>query len=61
MIAYLTGIIGAWIFSDGLYSILLYTGKTAYHGEKQTWRRDHWIRVVRMVLGCTLIIFGGRI
>lgn len=61
MIPYLTGIIGTVIFMDGLFSIILYTGKLAYHGEKQTWRRDHSIRIVRMVLGFTLIIFGGRI
>ena len=58
MIIYLTGIIGAWIFSDGLYSILLYLNKSAYHGRKQTWRRDHWIRVARMGLGLILIAFG---
>ena len=58
MITYLMGIIGAWIFSDGLYSIFLYLNKPAYHGRKQTWKRDHWIRVVRMGLGLILIVFG---
>ena len=49
------GIVGAWIFSDGLYSILLYTGTPAYHGPKQTWARDHSLRCVRMALGLFLV------
>jgi hypothetical protein len=52
------GVIGAWVFSDGLYSILLYTGKPAYHGPRQTWMRDHWIRLVRMALGLVLVAFA---
>jgi len=55
---YLLGVIGAWVFSDGLYSILLYLNKPAYHSRKQTWKRDHWIRCCRMILGLILISFG---
>ena len=58
MIEYTLGVIGAWIFSDGLYSIFLYLNKPAYHRGKQTWKRDHWIRVVRMLLGLYLILVG---
>ena len=58
MTDYLLGIIGAWLFSDGLYSILLYLNAPAYHGKKQTWRKDHWIRVCRMTLGVILIVLG---
>lgn len=53
-----TGIIGAWIFSDGLYSIMLYLDKPGYTGARQTWKRDHWIRAVRSILGIFLIIIG---
>jgi len=58
---YLIGVIGAWIFSDGLYSILLYLGKPGFNGVLQTWKRDHWIRVVRMILGLILIAIGAYI
>jgi len=57
--AYITGIIGAWLFSDGLLSIFLYLNEIGYHGKKQTWRRDHWIRCVRMGLGLILIGIGA--
>lgn len=58
LMPYFTGIIGAWIFSDGLYSIFLYLGKPGYNGPPQTWRRDHIIRVIRMILGLILIYIG---
>lgn len=59
LVTYFLGVIGAWIFSDGLYSILLYLNKPGYNGPPQTWRRDHWIRCIRMFLGFMLIAFGG--
>ena len=58
MVGITLGIIGAWIFSDGLYSLLLYWNSPAYHGPRQTWKRDHWIRLVRMALGLSLIALG---
>ena len=59
MIGYFIGIIGAWIFTDGLLSILLYLDEIGYHGKKQSWRRDHWIRCVRMALGLILVGLGA--
>jgi len=55
---YWLGVIGAWIFSDGLYSLILYLSADGHNGRKQTWARDHWLRVVRMTLGVTLVIMG---
>jgi negative regulator of sigma E activity len=57
--SYCIGLIGMWIFSDGLYSLALYLNAESYNGNKQTWRRDHWVRAVRMVFGVILIVMGG--
>lgn len=56
---YCLGVIGAWLFSDGLYSILLYLNKPGYNGAEQTWRRDHWIRALRGVLGLIIMALGA--
>lgn len=60
MTVYIIGLIGMWIFSDGILSWTLYLNAPSYEGsKKQTFRRDHWVRLVRMALGITLMIFGG--
>jgi len=57
---YSIGIIGCWLFSDSIYSITLYLNAPSYEGShKQTWRRDHWVRIVRGLLGIALMIIGG--
>ncbi len=39
---------GVWILSDSVYSITLYINAPSYDGcPKQTWRKDHWVRLVR--------------
>ncbi len=48
-------ILGTWLFSDALYSILLYLSADGHSGKPQTWKRDHWVRVVRGVIGLALI------
>ncbi len=48
-------ILGTWLFGDAIYSILLYLTAEGYSGKKQTWARDHWVRVVRGVIGLALI------
>ncbi len=55
---YWLGCIGTWIFSDALYSLLLYISADGHSGKKQTWMRDHWVRVVRGILGITLVLMG---
>jgi hypothetical protein len=55
---YWLGVIGCWIFSDGLYSLMLYLNAEGFGGKRQTWKRDHWLRAIRMVLGIAIIIIG---
>ncbi len=57
---YITGLIGCWIFSDGAYSIALYLGAPSFRGDKQSWSKDHAIRVIRCILGIVLIVIGAR-
>lgn len=48
-----------WIFSDGVLSITLYLNAPSYEGsKKQTWKRDHWVRLVRILCGVCLMILG---
>ncbi len=50
---------GTVIFMDGLYSIILYLGKPSWRGGKaQTFKKDHWVRVVRMLLALVVIGIG---
>ena len=47
MMGYLIGLIGMWVLSDGILSWTLYLNAPSYEGsKKQTFLRDHWIRVV---------------
>lgn len=59
MIGYIIGLIGMWVFSDGILSWTLYLNAPSYEGSpKQTFRRDHWVRLVRMACGVTLMVLG---
>lgn len=50
---------GMWIFSDAVYSITLYLSAPSYEGsKKQTWGRDHWVRVVRGIMGGIMMVSG---
>ena len=56
---YLIGLIGMWIASDGAYSIALYTNAPSFReGEKQSWRKDHAIRIIRILSGVALMWMG---
>lgn len=55
---YLLGIIGTWLVSDGIYSWVIYLNADNYHGKKQTFLRDHWVRLIRIILGILIIIIG---
>lgn len=51
--------IGVWILSDGIYSWLLYLNAPSYEGsKKQTFLRDHWVRLVRCICAVTVIVIG---
>ena len=56
---YWLGVIGTWILSDGILSWTLYLNAPSYEGSsKQTFKRDHWVRFIRCVLGIILIYLG---
>ncbi len=52
---------GTWLLSDGIYSWILYHKAISYNGEHQNFWRDHWIRLVRIVLACGIIGVGVTI
>jgi hypothetical protein len=56
---YWIGIIGCWIISDGILSWTLYLNAVSYeNNRKQTFLGDHWVRLVRIILGAILIWVG---
>jgi hypothetical protein len=52
------GCIGTWLLSDAVISIALYLNAASYNGKKQSWGRDHLIRVVRGILALIIILIG---
>jgi len=57
---YWLGIIGCWIFADGIYSWSLYHNASTYGSNvTQTFLRDHWLRLVRIIIGVAIMIIGG--
>ena len=56
---YAVGLMGMWIFSDGILSWTLYLNAPSYEGsERQTFLRDHWIRLIRILVGIALMVIG---
>ena len=55
--SYLTGLIGMWLISDSIFSLLVHTKPPL--SEHQTWLRDHSIRVARLGCGLALVIMGA--
>jgi len=45
-------LLGMWLFSDAVYSLILYKGK----GER--FFPHHWIRWVRMLIGVIIMIWA---
>ncbi len=57
---YIIGLLGMWIFSDGILSIMLYLKSVDHSGSRlQSWRYDHIIRVVRCLAGIVIMILAG--
>lgn len=56
--SYWLGVIGTWIISDGLYSWSLYKHSEGWNGANQTFKKDHWVRLVRIILGFILVLMG---
>lgn len=62
MIGYAIGLIGMWILSDGILSWTLYLNAPSYEGSKrQNFKRDHWVRFVRIICGIALMVLGGML
>jgi len=53
------GILGSWILSDAIYSLMLYWTAPGCEGVKQTFKRDHWVRFLRAGIGLAMI--GGAL
>lgn len=59
---YTLGLIGTWLLTDGIYSWILYLNAPSYEGSKrQSFLRDHWIRMVRIILAVLIILYGGDV
>lgn len=48
---YIIGLLGMWLFSDGIISIKLYW--------KESWLSCHSIRIVRIIIGLVLMVLAG--
>ena len=57
---YTLGLIGMWIFTDGIISIRLYLNTPDPTGKKlQNWKYDHSIRLIRCLCGIALMVIGA--
>lgn len=57
---YAVGLIGMWVFLDGLASLYTYTGDNE-KAKNQSWVRDHSWRIFRCLEGITLMVLGGML
>jgi len=59
LIGYILGLLGMWVISDGILSWTLYLNAPSYEGSKrQTFFRDHWVRLARIIIGMAIIYLG---
>jgi hypothetical protein len=59
LIGYILGLLGMWVISDGILSWTLYLNAPSYEGSpKQTFFRDHWVRLARIIIGLAIIYLG---
>ena len=60
MTGYILGLLGMWIFSDAIYSYVLYVNAPTYNSSsRQTWKKDHWVRAVRAAMAIAIMIIGS--
>jgi hypothetical protein len=52
--------VGVWLISDAIYSYFLYANSQSWRGDRQTWLKDHWVRLVRLGLAISIVIAGVR-
>ena len=50
---------GIVVSMDGIYSWILYATADSYRGDKQTFARDHFVRLIRILIGIALVIIAG--
>ena len=50
---YIIGLIGIFLVQDGIASIMFYPS--------EKWRWNHMVRLIRAVMGVTLVVIGGII
>lgn len=59
MTSYIIGLFGMWLVCDGIISIRLYLKAKDETGKRvQSWRYDHSIRVVRIIIGIALMVLS---
>jgi len=62
MISYGLGLAGMWLLCDGLISIRLYLNAKDESGKRtQSWKYDHSIRLIRLVIGIGLMVAGWQL
>lgn len=50
---------GSWLLGDGIYSWTLYHNAHSYeNGRRQTFWKDHWIRLIRIIISLAMICVG---
>ena len=50
---------GMCLVHDAIYSISLYFNAPSYEGSpRQTFKKDHWVRCARGIVGLALIVVG---
>ena len=60
MIGHIMGLMGMWLFCDGIISIRIYLNTVDETGKRtQNWKYDHSIRLIRMLIGIALMVIGG--
>jgi len=52
--------IGTWLLSDAIYSYTLYAHSQSWRGDRQTWLKDHFVRLIRAILAIVIIIIGVK-
>ena len=59
LVIFMIGVLAYGVLHDAIYSISIYWNSYSYTGEKQTFKRDHWIRVCRAVTAIVILVFCG--
>lgn len=58
MTSYIIGLLGMYVFLDGLASLYTYTGNNP-KAKGQSWIRDHSWRIARCLAGIALMYLGA--